>query len=102
MAVITVTAENFEEEVLNSKVPVLVDFWASWCGYCRMLAPLVEQVSEEVTDAKFCKLDTDNDPDLADKYDVNSLPTLLVFKNGELVDRSIGFVQKDQIAALVK
>ena len=102
MAVITVTAENFEEEVLNSKVPVLVDFWASWCGYCRMLAPLIEQVSEEVTDAKFCKLDTDNDPDLADKYDVNSLPTLLVFKNGELVDRSIGFVQKDQIAALVK
>ena len=102
MAVITVTAENFEEEVLNSKVPVLVDFWASWCGYCRMLAPLVEQVSEEVTDAKFCKLDTDNDPDLADKYDVSSLPTLLVFKNGELVDRSIGFVQKDQIAALVK
>ena len=102
MAVITVTAENFEEEVLNSKVPVLVDFWASWCGYCRMLAPLIEQVSEEVTDAKFCKLDTDNDPDLADKYDVSSLPTLLVFKNGELVDRSIGFVQKDQIAALVK
>ena len=102
MSVITLTAENFDQEVLQSQVPVLVDFWASWCGPCRMLSPLVDQVSEEVEGIKVGKVNVDDEPDLAEKYNINSIPTLLVFKNGELADKSVGFIPKDQIAELVK
>ena len=102
MSVITLTAENFDQEVLQSQVPVLVDFWASWCGPCRMLSPLVDQVSEEVEGIKVGKVNVDDEPDLAGKYNINSIPTLLVFKNGELANKSVGFIPKEQIAELVK
>ena len=102
MSVITLTTENFDQEVLQATVPVLVDFWASWCGPCRMLSPLVDQVSEEVEGIKVGKVNVDDEPDLAAKYGINSIPTLLVFKNGELADKSVGFIPKDQIAAMVK
>ena len=102
MSVITLTTENFDQEVLQATIPVLVDFWASWCGPCRMLSPLVDQVSEEVEGIKVGKVNVDDEPDLAAKYGINSIPTLLVFKNGELADKSVGFIPKDQIATMVK
>ena len=85
MAVITITKENFEAEVLKSAQPVLLDFWASWCGPCRMLSPIVDEVAEERTDVKVGKVNVDEQPDLAAEFGVMSIPTLLLFENGKLV-----------------
>ena len=81
--VITVTSENFESEVLNSEKPVLVDFWASWCGPCRMLSPIVDEIAEEVQTIKVGKVNVDEQQDLAGKFGVMSIPTLILFKNGQ-------------------
>ena len=78
MAVLTITKDNFENEVLKSDVPVLVDFWASWCGPCRMMSPIVDQIAEEVTDCKVGKINVDEEPDLAQQFGIMSIPTLLV------------------------
>ena len=103
MAEITLTAANFEEEVLRSDKPVLVDFWATWCGPCRMLAPVIAQIAEEQKDTiKVGKIDVDEEPELAMRYGIASIPTLKVFKNGEVVNRSVGVISKDEILALVK
>ena len=99
---ITLTNENFEEEVLNSDVPVLVDFWAVWCGPCRMLSPVVDQVAEENPDIKVCKVNVDEEQQLAIKYGVMSIPTLLVFKGGELVNQSVGVIPKEEVLNLIK
>ena len=85
MAVITITKENFEAEVLKSAQPVLLDFWAAWCGPCRMLSPIVDEVAEERTDVKVGKVNVDEQPDLAAEFGVMSIPTLLLFENGKLV-----------------
>ena len=82
MAVITITKENFEAEVLKSAQPVLLDFWAAWCGPCRMLSPIVDEVAEERTDVKVGKVNVDEQPDLAAEFGVMSIPTLLLFENG--------------------
>ena len=84
--VITVTSENFESEVLNSEKPVLVDFWASWCGPCRMLSPIVDEIAEEVQTIKIGKVNVDEQQDLAGKFGVMSIPTLILFKNGQRVN----------------
>ncbi len=89
---------NFEQEVINSDVPVLVDFWAEWCAPCRLIAPLVEQLSEEYQGKlKVGKLDVDNNPQVSMKYSIRSIPTLLIFKNGEPVEQIIGAVPKQTI-----
>jgi len=99
MKPLEITDENFESEVLNSNLPVLIDFWAAWCGPCRMIAPLVEELAGEYEGkVKIGKLDVDNNQQTAIKYGVRSIPTLLVFKNGEIKDTIIGAVPKSQIS----
>ena len=102
MSVIHLTSDNFKEEVLESKVPVLVDFWATWCGPCQMVGPIVEELGEEVTDAKICEVDVDANPDLAREYRVMSIPTFLVFKDGQMVKRDMGAKPKEELLELLK
>ncbi len=100
MAVITVTKENFEQEVLQSKAPVLVDFWAPWCGPCRMVGPVVDEIAEEREDIKVCKINVDEQPELAIKFGIATIPTLLVFKDGQIANKTIGAQPKDHILNL--
>lgn len=97
MAVLHLTKENFEQEVLQSKEPVLVDFWATWCGPCQMVGPIVEEVAEEATNAKVCKVEVDDQPELARQYRVMSIPTLMVFKDGQVVKREVGAKGKAEL-----
>ena len=102
MAEINVTAQNFQEEVLNSDIPVLVDFWASWCGTCRMLSPTVAQIAVEKEGiVKVAKINVDDSPELAARYGIASIPTLMVFVNGEAVKTSIGVIPKGAVEALL-
>ena len=98
--VVTLTDSNFEEIVLKSGKTVLVDFWAEWCGPCRMVGPLVEQIADEFTGkAVVGKLDVDSNPEVSTKYGIRSIPTLLFFKNGEMVEKQIGAVPKTVMAS---
>ena len=101
MAVINITSENFESEVLHSDKPVLLDFWATWCGPCRMLSPIVDEVAEERSDIKVGKVNVDEQPELAGQFDVMSIPTLLVFENGKLVNRAVGARPKSGVLSLL-
>ncbi|MDD6126873.1 MAG: thioredoxin [Veillonellaceae bacterium] len=101
MATVEITAENFASEVENAQGKVLVDFWASWCGPCRMLSPIVDQVASEHTDVKVGKVNVDEQPKLAEKFQIMSIPTLLVFENGKLTNQSVGLVPKEQVEALL-
>jgi thioredoxin 1 len=103
MAEVILTEKNFEEEVLKSDKPVLVDFWATWCGPCRMLAPTIAKIAEEQEGViKVGKIDVDDEPELAAKYGIASIPTLMVFKNGEVVKSSVGVQPKPMIEAMLK
>lgn len=101
MAAIHVTKENFDQEVLKADKPVLVDFWASWCGPCQMLLPVIEELSEEVSHAKICKLNVDEQQELAVKYNVMTIPTLMVFNHGEAVTTSVGVKPKETILEML-
>ena len=102
MEPIVINKDNFENEVLNSDVPVLVDFWASWCGPCQMLSPIVDQVATEHTDFTVGKVKTDDEMDLAMRFNISSIPCLIVFNGGKEVKRSVGLISKEQIIELVK
>ena len=101
MAVITITKENFAQEVLQSEKPVLLDFWASWCGPCRMLSPIVDDVAEERGDVKVGKVNVDEQPELAGEFGVMSIPTLLVFEQGNLVRQAVGARPKASVLELL-
>ena len=102
MAEITLTKENFAQEVLNADLPVLVDFWATWCGPCRMLAPVIEQIAAENEDKlKVGKVNVDEQEELAIKFRVSAIPTVLVFKGGEVTASSVGYRTKEQIEAML-
>ncbi len=102
MAEINLTNDMFEQEVLQSDVPVLVDFWATWCGPCRMVAPIVEEIADEYDGkVKVCKVNVDEEEDLAMRFGIASIPTLMVFKNGECTDTQVGFAPKDQILGML-
>lgn len=102
MSVITLTKENFEAEVVNSDKPVLVDFWASWCGPCRMLSPVVDEVAEEVSAVKVGKINVDEQPELAAKFGVMTIPTLIFFKEGKIVETSVGVKPKKAIISMIQ
>ena len=100
MAIKIKTAE-FQAEVLQSSKPVLVDFWASWCGPCRMLAPVVDEIAGEHPEIKVCKVNVDDEPELARQYGVMSIPTLIVFENGQIKNQSVGVVPKESIEKML-
>ena len=101
MSVKHIDKNNFRSEVLNSEKPVLLDFWAPWCGPCRMVSPILEEIAAERPDIKVCKVNVDEEFDLAGQYKVVSIPTLMVFHNGVVEDRALGARPKNQILAML-
>ena len=102
MAVIHINKENFDNEVLKSDKPVLLDFWAPWCGPCRMVAPVLDEIAAERPDVKVGKINVDEEAELAGQFSVFSIPTLVVIKNGEVVNQSVGARPKPQILAMLE
>ena len=101
MAVITITKENFEEKVLNAKGKVLLDFWATWCGPCRMVAPIVEEIASETPDLTVGKIDVDTEMELAVQFGIVSIPTLVVMENGQMVNKAVGYAPKAELLKLL-
>ena len=101
MGITELTTENFDTEVLQAEKTVLIDFWAEWCGPCKMLSPLVDEIANEHDEIKVCKVNLEEQEDLAVRFKIHSIPTLLVFKNGELTNQSVGFIPKDAILNLL-
>ena len=101
MKVLHINKDNFHKEVMNSEKPVLLDIFASWCGPCKMVAPILDEIAEEREDIKVCKVDIDQQPELASRFRVMSVPTLMVMKEGKIVEQSIGARPKHQILAMV-
>ena len=100
---IEVNDSTFQAEVLQSSIPVVVDFWAVWCGPCRAIAPIIHSVAEEMDDkAKICKIDVDNSPDISSDYGIRSIPTIVFFKDGKEVDRIVGITDKESITSIIR
>lgn len=102
MSVMEITAANFEQEILKSDKPVMLDFWAVWCGPCRLLSPVIEEIAAENPNIKVGKVNVDNEMSLAEKYQIMSIPTVMVFKNGKLVDTSVGVKPKRELLAMIE
>ena len=101
MSAVNITKNNFHEEILNADKPVLLDFWASWCGPCRMVAPTIEEIANERSDIKVCKVNVDEQPELAGRFGIMSIPTLVVMKDGKVTNQAMGARPKSQILALL-
>ena len=101
MSVYTITSENYQKEVAESSRTVLLDFWASWCGPCRMVSPLIDEIAEELNDVKVGKVNVDEQPELAEKFGVMSIPTLVVLKNGNVINRRVGAGSKEEILSML-
>ena len=101
MSAIKINKNNFNEEVLRSDRPVLLDFWASWCGPCRMVGPILDEIAQEREDIKVCKVNIDEEPELANEYQIMSIPSLMVVKDGKIVARSVGAKPKAQILEML-
>ncbi len=102
MAEIIITKNNFEDEVLKSDKPVLIDFWATWCGPCRMLAPVIEEIAKERSDVKVGKVNVDDEGELATAFGVSSIPTVVLMKDGKVVSQSVGYRPKEQLLEMLK
>ncbi len=102
MATLKITKNNFNEEVLNSKEPILLDFWASWCGPCRMVAPTIDEIAEEVTGVKVGKINVDEEAELAEQFRIMTIPTLMVIKNGKVSAQSVGVKPKKEILSMLE
>ena len=101
MKEIQLTKANFEKEAIDSPIPVLIDFWASWCGPCRMLAPVIEEIAKENDSVKVCKVNVDEEPALAEAFQVASIPMLVVMKNGKVTNTAVGYMPKEKVLALL-
>ena len=102
MAEVTVTKDNFKAEVLESDIPVLVDFWASWCGPCKMLAPILEEVGREKEGSlKIAKINVDDEPELANQFGINSIPSVFLFRNGQVANRAVGLMPKAKVLEFI-
>ena len=101
MAALKITKDNFQAEVLEAKETVLVDFWASWCGPCKMIGPIIDQIADERSDVKVCKINVDDEQELAVQFKVMSIPTLMVFKDGKVVNQSLGAKPKAAILSML-
>ena len=101
MSVMNITAQNFQNEVINSEKPVLLDFWAPWCGPCRMVGPVVEEIAGERSDIKVGKINVDEEPELANQFNIMSIPTLVVIKEGRIVNQAVGVRPKSAILGML-
>ena len=101
MSIVNLTRNNFKTEVMQSDKTVLIDFWAEWCGPCRMMSPVIDDVAETLSDVKVCKVNVDEASDLASMFGIESIPTLVVIKNGQTVNKSIGLISKEQVLQLL-
>lgn len=102
MEVLTITSKNFEEEVLKSNIPVLLDFWASWCGPCKMFSPIIDEIANETKDIKVGKVNVDEELELASKFGIMSIPTVVIIKNGKVVNQSVGLKSKSEVLDMIK
>ena len=101
MEILHITKENFQAEVMDSDKTVLLDFWATWCGPCRMISPVLEEVAQEREDVKVCKIDVDKEPELAQQFQIMSIPTLIVMEQGRIVNKALGAMPKNSVLALL-
>ena len=101
MGEIILTKDNFENEVMKAEMPVLIDFWATWCGPCKMIAPIIKEIADERDDIKVCKVNVDDEPELAAAFNISSIPTLAVVKDGKIVNTSVGYKPKEEILELI-